>query len=435
MFERICHWMRSRPITVVMSVILFAFFISYLSRESNWAFRYLRAASQMHHGEDIYRKEFGFAYPPCRALMMMPFLGIPDGLQVPLWWACNAVCLMLICRWTWRLAGGSSLEPLNRFTQVHYLWLAGVTTGIFYAFNSLSHQSTDLVETMFLIAGCVLLTSSRPLCASTCLGLAAGMKATPLLWCVYLLWKREYIAAAWLLTVALGINLLPDLVSQCPTSATWLGGWCQSYVNQLFDTTVSPGHWGSVVYNNQSLAGMVNRLFHSDWSLMNNHFEVFTLPATGSMLYYKLGLLVTEACTLLGCLKLISRTRSTSNLEQALEYSIVVMLMLLFSPMSSKSHFTMLLLPGMILARVSWIAWQQQRYLVGSLFIVANVLGLFALNWWDKNVTLVSLYYGAVSNKTLLMLVACCVALPYIRKRDAVTECICEPERQLLLAA
>lgn len=432
------QWAKSHPITVVASCIFLGYLVSYLlAPVSPWADLYLRAGQQMIQGENVYLQKLGFAYPPCRAMVMMPFLVLPSWGQQIAWWACNVLCLVLMCRWMWQIAGGTRLEPMARWTAEHTIWLVGILTGIFYVFNGMSNQATDIFETTIMLAGCLALMSNRPLQAATWLGIAAGLKATPLLWCVYLIWRRQWTATAWLVTVALGINLLPDLISQCPTSATWLGGWVQQYLGQFQNANYTPGSWGSHVYYNQSLAGMMNRFFLSDWTWSNGTLQVISLTPAISPQYYKLGLLGVEAVLLGLCAwgwwkrtpasndakpgmvspstdKPWHPTGRATSIELGLEFSMVMMLMLLFSPMSSKSHFCGLILPGMLLARV---AWEQQSRWLGTLFITANVIGFISLTWWGEYVARVSLYYGTVTFKTLILLAGCGVALSLLRRR------------------
>ena len=46
---------------------------------------------------------------------------------------------------------------------------------------------------------------------------------------------------------------------------------------------------------------------------------------------------------------------------------------------------------------------------------MANVIGFIALTWWGEYVARVSLFYGAVTIKTLLLLAGCSVALYQLR--------------------
>ncbi|HQR05906.1 MAG TPA: glycosyltransferase family 87 protein [Gemmatales bacterium] len=422
--SRILNWLRTHPITLITSCIMLGYLVTYLaSPNSPWTELYVRAADQMVHGKDMYEHKLGFAYPPARALLIVPFLALPAWGQQVAWWMLNVVCLVLLCQWMWKLAGGLKLEPVTKFTANHFIWLAGILTGIFYVFNGLSNQATDLVEAVFMIAGCVAMSSRRVLLAAAMFGIAAGLKATPFLFCLYLLWHRQWLATLWMIAVAVGINLLPDLISQCPTASTWLGGWINTYLVQFQNPNYTPGSWGTLVYYNQALAGMMSRMFLYDWTWSNGSMQLINLTPALPPMVYKLGLLGVQAVLLAICVLGFWRggsfkgttTAPIFSYEPGLEYSMVLMLMVLFSPVSSKSHFCILILPGMMLAKV---AWEQRSKAIGTLFIVANLIGFIALTWWGEYVARVSLYYGAVTIKTLLLLAGCAVALSQLRAQQ-----------------
>jgi len=344
---------------------------------------------------------------------------------------------VLMCQWMWKLAGGVKLEPITRFTADHGIWLAGMITGIFYVFNGLSNQSTDLVDGLFMVAGCVALSSRRMLLAATLLGVAAGLKATPLLWCAYLLWKREWLASLWMVVVALGINFVPDLIASCPSAGTWLGGWINSYLAQFQNADYMPGTWYSHIYLNQSLAGMMSRTFLFDWTWTDAGMKVIQRPSTVPPMVFKMawllaGMALVAVCAL-ACWKRHNKDRNiiVASSENALEYSLVMLLMVLLSPMSSKSHFGILILPGMILAKT---AWEQRSVLLGSLFIIANVIGIVALTWWGEYVAYVCLFYGAVTVKALLLLGGCGMAVRVLRKQQQASAAIPAQEEAKMAA-
>ena len=96
-----------------------------------------------------------------------------------------------------------------------------------------------------LIGGCFCLHRARSLAAATCFGLAAAMKCTALLWAPYLVWRGRPRAAAWLACVALGVNLLPDLVSRPASGRLWLAEYGQRYLRPLTEPGHYLGTWGS----------------------------------------------------------------------------------------------------------------------------------------------------------------------------------------------
>src|SRR5262249_14826353 len=162
-------------------------------------------------------------------------------------------------------------------------------------------------------------------------------------------------------------NLLPDLVSACPSGPSWLVAWYQQYLAPMQRPEYAPGQWGSMLHLNQSLAGAVNRLFIADWTWTADGLAIHRTANPVDSLELKLTLLGGEAL-LLACCALLWQRRSEprpfgsgvaaslpdGHGSDSLEYSMVFLLMLLLSPMSSKAHFCTLLLPGFAVARAAW---------------------------------------------------------------------------------
>lgn len=418
---RIKAWVKAYPIALLTIIIMLGYLVTYLrSTDPPWIDLSVQAARQLVHGEDVYDLKYGFAYPPARALLAIPVLTLPNWAQLVVFWAGSSLCLVLMCRWMWQLAGGSRLQPIGTFTVEHALWLAGIVTGIFYVFNGLSNQSTDLFDGLIMVAGCLALSRRRMMLAATLLGVAAGLKATPLLWCAYLLWKREWRATLWLGCVAAGINFVPDLIAKCPTSSTWMGGWIGTYLAQFRNPDYMPGTWFSHIYLNQSLAGMINRMFLFDWQWHDGAIKVVQRATTTPPIVFKIawlliqiGILAASAVFCWRSKKGNDESANNHSSSNALEYSMVMLMMVLMSPMSSKSHFGILILPGMVLARV---AWTQQSKVLWMLFIAGNVIGITALTWWGNYIAYVSLFYGVVTIKSLFLLAGCGTALIMMRQ-------------------
>ena len=92
-------WLKLHPITLIATCIFLSYLISYL-RDSNsiWFELSQPAAKLLLEGGNIYHTTLAFAYPPSRAMFFTPFLTLPDWGQLVAWWACNVICLVLICR-------------------------------------------------------------------------------------------------------------------------------------------------------------------------------------------------------------------------------------------------------------------------------------------------------------------------------------------------
>jgi hypothetical protein len=250
--------------------------------------------------------------------------------------------------------------------------------------------------------------------AATCLGLAAGIKCTPLLWAAYLLWKREWLAAGWLVVVAVGVNLLPNLTCAPQQGGWWFEVWLQRYLLPLSEAGRYPGVWGSSILMNQALAGASFRWCVTTWHWTSSEIEIVTRSAPVDAGLLKLALYGVQGVLVLTVAALMNRretglARSSDTTSTALEYSAVLLLMVLLSPMSSKPHFWTMLLPGFCLARLALERKQSclWPFLIGSLAL--NVLSTQGLV--GSRLASVSLWYGLVTGSAFTLLAGCALAL------------------------
>src|SRR5262249_2356088 len=94
---------------------------------------------------------------------------------------------------------------------------------------------------------------------------------------------------------------------------------------------------------------------------------------------------------------------------QALECGIVLLLMLMLSPMSSKAHFGTLLVPGFCLARA---ALSSRSRLLAAVLLGAVLLAVLSnKDPLGERLYTLSLWYGVVTWETLLLLAGCLLAL------------------------
>jgi hypothetical protein len=428
----LASWLRTYPWTILAISILIAHaFPVLLKQHSEWQEVYVRAAEKLLHRGDVYRLEDGYSYPPFMALLAIPFMALPPTLSRTVWFAINIVCIVCMWRLAWRLTAGGRLEDdrasgvshdpgTGAFTrpagQEHLVCFLGVACSVRYGLNGIAHQQTDIVIAGLLLFGCWCLTRNRSLSAGSCFGLAAAMKCTALLWCLYLLWKRQWKAAAWLVVVAVGVNLLPNLVRAPDRGGLWLGEWLTRYVHPLTAKDHYPGDWGSWIIYNQSISGAGNRWLTTQWSWRGSEFEVIRDPDAPTPTVVKVIVYGIETALFAGVVLILIRHRSPeegqgSNQEcpaAILEYSLVLLLMVLLSPMSSKPHFSALILPGFALARlVVYRADVISRCLLG----LAIVLSSLSLPLWGGRLDLIALWFGSEMWTAILLLLGCVFAL------------------------
>jgi hypothetical protein len=268
-----------------------------------------------------------------------------------------------------------------------------------------------LVIAALLFRGCLAIREGRSFLGGVLLGIAAGCKCTPLLFAPYLVWRGRWLACLTMLFTAVGVNLLPDLVDQSPHGHTWLEAWWKTYIAPQVGGDALPGVWASEVIYNQSLAGALNRWTQTIW-----HWEpmgIVVSPTTNALSPVDLKHLVRTmqlAIAALAFLLFLHRpfrpivevTREAADNRHALECSIVLILMLLFSPMSSKPHFCTLLLAGFYLARA--VIRAERRAALTCVMGMAILCGLLANKDLVKaRIYTLVLWYGLVTVSAALL--------------------------------
>jgi hypothetical protein len=395
---------RRRPGAAVLlaSFILLAAGLHLLLRQDNeWERVFVPSAARLWAGQDLYADGSAYLYPPFTAWATLPFLGMSHGLGRFFFVVLNLAGVVFVFRGAWRLAGGGPLTTAAERGAA----LAGGLCGVFYLHNCLVHQQTDVWIAALLVAGCLALAAGRSMLAATGFGIAAAMKCTPLLWAPYLVWRGRPAAAAWLVAVALGANLLPDLVARPPEGGTWLGEFTSRHLAPLTDRDHVPGTWGSKIIYNQSLAGAAQRWLTADPSPTTTS-ESAERPGI-SPLAIRAVLLGAEIALLALAARAFGRPfRPAGEAEREVpEYGVVLTLMLLLSPMSSMAHFGILVVPGFCLARRAFSRGDRLlTALLAAAVAAAVVSNKDLLGGWLYTA---ALWCGCVMWCSLLLLAGC----------------------------
>jgi hypothetical protein len=403
---------------VVSFIVLGLGIVRKEATEFEWA--YLLTSRHFWNGLGIYCHEFppyrAYTYPPFMAALWLPFTFLPKAVERASWFLLNAACMVYLWRGCWKLAGGGRLEGnpagIDRREQLAG-WL-GLGVCVIYLLNNMDHQQTDVVIAAMLISGCLALRQSREMRAATWFGLAAGMKCTPLLWAPYLFWRGRARAALWVAALAVGVNFLPDLVQHPPRGGVWLAEWIDRYLRPMGQPDYFPGKWHAWILDNQALSGLANRwtLTRCRWSAAG--LAVVDIPSPVSVETFRWLLYAGEGILLLTVFLAMRRGRpglpdqAPSPTHETLDYSSILLLMLLLSPMSSKPHFSTMLLPGFCLARRAVHRGSRTLWVLLSASIAA---GLTTAPVWGKTVGRFSMWCGMITWGALFLLAGCVVAL------------------------
>ena len=386
--------------------------------KTEWAWVYRRAALRMQAGEPVNVIEpVAYAYPPAMAFLTVPLSNGSPRLGALAWLAINAAALAVLMTGCQRLCGGPRpFEPLDgRWLLV---FITAMLLNLRYTIAPLQHQQFDLVIAALVVGGCWALAAGRKAAAGISIGTAAAMKCTPLLFLPWLLWRREWKAAALLLTLAVGLNVLPDAVFPQTNGRRYGQDWIDSFA--AAPARQGPGQWFTEPSQNQSLAGTMARWFGrpsnagpseidapgaaDDRAAIDNDRSAERDGENARLLriiVYGTSFLLLLT-TVLVCgrpLKPLGQTpagpptsdaagqrldagshanadrhRPRPTLQLAIESSAVCCLMLLLSPMTGKAHFVVMLLPCFLLARLAVLEGDRRLWFVLALMAVAGPL-------------------------------------------------------------
>lgn len=421
-------WASQHPYTVLLLIYLVATTVQAGFRvHTEWREVYLPAAASLMAGQEIHGGIGGYTYPPFMAMLTIPFTILPQWLSQLVWYAICCVCLAYFGRESWYWSGGGRLQGEQgiRSRGEHAIFLIACLCGAHLVFNALSHLQTDLLIAALILFGAQRIGRGKGLLAATCFGLATAIKCTPLLLAPYLAWRGKWMAALWLVVVAIGANLLPNLISTPPEGGLWLTQWYERYLAPLNRPDYMPGTWHTDILNNQSLSGEANRLLTTSWEWKGKDLVAVPKANAASPQTVKKVVYLMYLAVLIPSAVVFWRARRSRGLtgaatrpeaQEVWEVSAILLLMLLLSPNSSRAHFVVMLLPAYCATR---LVVTQRRPVMTALLALAMLTAVFCQNVPGiKMIHGITLWMGAVMMTAVALLGICWIALWQLRGRS-----------------
>ena len=279
MLKTTLAFVRQRPLAVATTAVLTGLFIQAVTKRSgDWIPVYVEAARRLLAGEDIYQG-IGYAYPPFMAMIVTPFVFLPPLAIRVTFFAMCALCAVMMVRAAWRIAAGPPIDDPQPWRRQEWaIFLFGLLCGGPYILNTFNVQQSDLLIGALLIGGCHQLLQGQQVSGGALVGLAAACKLTPLLFCPYLFFRRQWMAGTVVGAVALAVNLLPNLVSTPPQGGLWLTHWISGSVVQGSDQTLGAVSGRMGVLTNLSLSGTTHRVINTDLAFRGGRLDMVERP-------------------------------------------------------------------------------------------------------------------------------------------------------------
>jgi glycosyl transferase family 87 len=298
-----------------------------------------QAASCLWHGQVLQACDQGFTYPPFFAFLMLPFVPMPLWLRDLVWYGVTLAATIGAFKLCESIACRSLSAPLQR-TELPWLRVLALLLSAKLILAVFENQAYDALVLVAVLIGLWALNDDRPLAAGAGLALAAALKATPLIFLPYLLWKRHFTAAAAFVLVYATASLVPDLLfAPAGGEASFFDGYFATWLREVAGPSlgINPAgapfvFWDGANILNHSLRGAVG--LNIDEAHHRSLFEAALAAADGCFI------------VVVGTLVAVSPRRPQSI---ALDGSLLLIAMLMLSPMTSRSHYVALLLPYMTL--------------------------------------------------------------------------------------
>ena len=302
-------------------------------------------------GERVYPKvtaKFPFMYPPPCAIFLAPFSLLGQTGVVVAGVVANAAAWVASILLAVRLATGG-------WQRRHVLLYAipGVVTAV-YAWGNFHLGQPSLILLALMLGAFIALQKKRGWLAGALIGLAAAIKAFPVIAIVYLLYRRYWIAAASLAaTVVLLFIVLPITVRGSWQARSDLQRWTAGMLFKYDEKGIAQRPRRSNSWKNQSIWGVANRLLR--------HVDADDQHAAHTPLYVNVANLsfstvnrfILGAGLVLGLtfIAVMPRRRISTPESFAIEAALLLLLMLLFTPLVFGYTFAWLLFPAAVVVQ------------------------------------------------------------------------------------
>jgi len=311
-------------IIYVLLILSIVFLLNTAAQRSGDLESYLRAGTRMLDGQPVYVQElYPYMYPPLLAFLLIPFTFLSLTAAKLLWCGLNLFLLFL--------AGRLLLKMVDKkgINTVMLCFLTVLSTLRFFIVSS--HRGQVNIVVLFLcVAVLYFFREGKDLFAGIALGAAVVIKISPILILLYFIYKRKFKLSAYAAVGGIGFMLLPSLV---------LG---------FHGNLDAVSQYGNVVQDirdhdklNQSLHNGLRHLLSPVSITDNTNINILHLEDV-QIKYVTYALIGMAA--LFGAF--FFRKRSDRYDEAfGLEYSLLIILMLLVAPVSRNDHFVTLFIP------------------------------------------------------------------------------------------
>ena len=327
-------------------------------------------------GEPIYPTpfhKFPFMYPPSCALFLAPVSLAGTASMVIILVLLAAVAWAACILLSVRLATGEWRRP-------HLLLYAAPSAIVsVYVWGNFHLGQPSLVLLASLLGAFVALQRNRPVSAGALIAVAAAIKAFPFIAIVYLVYRRYWLAAASLVvTLAVLVLILPAPFRGWQQARTDLQRWTEGMLLKYDDNGMAQRPGRSHSWKNQSIFGVANRLLrHVDYDYQYRpHRAVYTNVADLS--FKAVNRIIIGIALLFGVAYVAAMPRRSARTvpSDALEFALLLLLMLMFTPLAFDYLFAFVLFPFTVVVQRLLTAPNKRLLFCGVLAVLLLALSI-----------------------------------------------------------
>ncbi|HMG06625.1 MAG TPA: glycosyltransferase family 87 protein, partial [Chthoniobacterales bacterium] len=308
-------------------------------------FVWYETGQQVLHGADVYPNQwhkFPFMYPPSCALLLAPLSALGKTGLVASLVLFNAAAWICSIIFSVRLATGE-----KRRAHLLVYFIPSFVVSVFVWSNFLLGQPS-LVLLALMLGAFLALQKRFNVLAGFLIGLAAAIKAFPVLAIVYLIYRRWWVATiALVLTLVFLLIVAPIPVRGYAQTKQDLQRWSSGMLFKYDEKGVGQREGRSNSWKNQSIWGVSNRLLrHVEY----NHSYRRHTPRYANFANLKFTMvnaLILAAGLLLGLTFIAVMPAATQRTPEtdAIEFALLLLLILIFTPLAFGYLFVWLLYP------------------------------------------------------------------------------------------
>jgi hypothetical protein len=301
-------------------------------------------------GDEIYffrAGKFDFMYPSPCALFLAGASLLRQGGLILLLVAVNSVAWFYSAKLSAVLAAG------HRGTTNPWLYVTPSLLVIVYIWSSYHLGQPNLVLLALMVGAFVALRAKREIAAGSLIAVAAAIKAFPVLAIIYLVYRRYWKAAVSLVAIlAFLILILPAPFRGFERAWHDLEKWSAGML-KYSEVTVGQRPMRSYTWKNQSLIGVSNRLLrHVDADAASApHQPVYVNFA--DLKFPVVNAIIVSVALVLGILFIAAMPRRNVRTPEsdAIEFVLLLLLMLMITPLSFGYFYSWLMLPFAVITQ------------------------------------------------------------------------------------